>query len=225
MPKFKLTQTENRKRAVAVGRALHKAYPDAGCSLDHRDPFELLISTILSAQCTDVRVNQVTEVLFKEFKTPQDFIDKPRERLEAIIHPCGFYRHKSKNMVKACAKILERHGGKVPDTLEELVQLHGVGRKTANVVLGACFDTPGVVVDTHCRRLARRLGYTRKEDPAKIEIDLMKIWPKKDWSLFSHLLVFHGRAVCHARAPQCAACPVRKRCPFPETRSGKGIAK
>lgn len=225
MPKFKATLAAKRERALAVGKVLRKAYPTAGCSLEHRDPLELLISTILSAQCTDVRVNRVTKVLFGEFKSAQDYVEKPRRRLETIIHSCGVYRNKAKNIANACRKIIDEFGGEVPQTLEKLLQLDGVGRKTANLVLGDCFGVPGVVVDTHCKRLAARLGFTREENPAKIEQDLVKIWPREDWSLFSHLMVFHGRAVCHARGPKCPECQVRAHCPFPESRGGKAAVK
>ena len=222
--KFKLTQTANRERAKEVFALLDKEYPDAKCSLDHQDPLQLLVSTILSAQCTDERVNKVTPALFERFKTPEDYVDDPAT-VERTIKTCGFYRNKTKNIVAACRSMIDRHGGAVPGTLDELVALAGVGRKTANVILGTCFDTPGVVVDTHCGRIARRLGFTRNTDPAKVEQDLMKIWNPSDWSIFSHLMVFHGRAICRSRAPQCSRCPLRERCPFPETRDGKKIAQ
>ena len=225
MPKFKLTQAANRQRAGQVYEKLAAAYPDAQCSLDHRDPLQLLVSTILSAQCTDVRVNVVTKSLFKKFKTAKDYAEKPVAELEKIIQSCGFYRMKAKNIAAACRKIIERHDGKVPDTLDELLELDGVGRKTANVIRGTCFDTPGVVVDTHCCRLARRLRFTREDDPVKVEFGLMKLWRRETWSLFSHLFVFHGRAVCHSRAPLCSQCPLNELCPFPTSREGKKIAK
>ncbi|MCH7960405.1 MAG: endonuclease III [Candidatus Hydrogenedentes bacterium] len=222
--KFKLTQAANRERAKEVFTLLDQEYPDAKCSLDHVDPLQLLVSTILSAQCTDERVNKVTPALFERFKTPEDYVNDPAT-LERMIKTCGFYRNKTKNIVAACRSMMDRHGGAVPGTLDELVALAGVGRKTANVILGTCFDTPGVVVDTHCGRIARRLGFTRNTDPAKVEQDLMKIWNPPDWSIFSHFMVFHGRAICQSRAPQCSRCPLRERCPFPETREGKKIAQ
>ena len=222
--KFKLTQAANRERAKEVFTLLDQEYPDAKCSLDHVDPLQLLVSTILSAQCTDERVNKVTPALFERFKTPEDYVIDPAT-VERMIKTCGFYRNKAKNIVSACRSIMDRHGGAVPGTLDELVALAGVGRKTANVILGTCFDTPGVVVDTHCGRIARRLGFTRNTDPAKVEQDLMKIWNPPDWSIFSHFMVFHGRAICQSRAPQCSRCPLRERCPFPETREGKKIAQ
>jgi endonuclease-3 len=214
-----------RARAKKVFSRLSKAYPDAECSLEHGDPLELLVATILSAQCTDERVNKTTPALFKRFKTAKDFASAPQKELEKYIQSCGFYKNKAKNIIGACKKIVDEHGGKVPCTLEELIQLPGVGRKTANVLLGTVFGVPGVVVDTHCGRLARRLGFTQHEDPTKAEHDLMKVWPKENWSLYSHLLVFHGRAVCFARGPKCSACPVCDLCRFPDTREGKKIAK
>ena len=225
MPKFKLTQTANRERAAAIYAELDKAYPDAECSLDHHTPLELLISTILSAQCTDARVNMITPALFKRFPGPLDFVEAPIEEVRKYIQSCGFYKNKAKNIVGACEAMLERHGGEVPQTLDELVALPGVGRKTANVILGTAFGVPGVVVDTHCGRIARRLGFTKNTDPVKVEHDLMKIWRREDWSLFSHFMVFHGRAVCESRSPKCSTCSVYDLCPFPDTREGKKIAK
>lgn len=225
MPKFTLTQTANRERARAIYAELDKAYPEAECSLDHRTPLQLLVSTILSAQCTDARVNKITPALYKRFKNQQDFVDAPIEEVQKYIQSCGFYKNKAKNIVGACKRMLEKHGGEVPRTLDELLALPGVGRKTANVILGTAFGVPGVVVDTHCGRIARRLGFTKNTDPVKVEHDLMKIWRKEDWSLFSHFMVFHGRAVCDSRSPKCSHCPVREQCPFPESRDGKKIAK
>ncbi len=221
----KETLAATRARAKRVFDRLTKAYPGAECSLDHVDPLELLVATILSAQCTDERVNKTTPALFKRFKTAEDFAEAPQKELEKYIQSCGFYKNKAKNIIGACKQIVEQHGGEVPRTLEELVRLPGVGRKTANVVLGTLFGVPGVVVDTHCGRLARRLAFTKHEDPVKVEHGLMKVWPEEIWSLFSHLLVYHGRAVCFARSPKCSACPVRELCPFPATRDGKKIAK
>ena len=201
------------QRALGIYTRLVAAYPEARCSLDHRNPLELMVATILSAQCTDARVNVVTKTLFKEFKTARDYAEKPRELLEKHIQSCGFYRQKAKHIANACKVIVDEHAGKVPGTIGELTKLDGVGRKTANVILGTCFDTPGVVVDTHCKRLANRLGFTKQQDPTKIEQDLMKLWPREAWSLFSHLMVFHGRGPCNARAPRCAECTVRELCP------------
>lgn len=223
MPKETVATT--RSRAKKIYDRLCKTYPDAKCSLDHGEPLELLIATILSAQCTDERVNKTTPALFKRFKTVEDFATAPPRELEKYIQSCGFYKNKAKNIIGAAQKILAEHGGEVPQTLEELVALPGVGRKTANVMLGTVFGVSGVVVDTHCGRIARRLGFTKHDDPTKVEHDLMKIWPKATWSLNSHLFVYHGRAVCFARGPVCSKCPVREFCPFPETREGKKIAK
>lgn len=225
MPKFKLTQAANRERAKNVFRKLRETYPDAKCSLDHSNPLELMVATILSAQCTDARVNIVTKDLFQKYTRPEDYVEVPAQELEADIQTCGFYRSKAKNIRGACRQIIDEHGGEVPDNLKALVALPGVGRKTANVILGTAFDIPGVVVDTHCGRISRRLGFTKQTDPVKVERDLMKIWEKQHWSLFSHLLVYHGRAICTSRAPKCSECPVRSLCPFPDTREGKKIAR
>lgn len=199
MAKIPLTIGANRERAKQVFALLDVAYPDAECSLDHTNPLELMVATILSAQCTDARVNKVTPALFKAYKTAADYAETPIETLKTFIQTCGFYHNKAKNIQSAARKLVAKHGGEVPRTLDELVELAGVGRKTANVVLGTCFDTPGVVVDTHCGRIARRLGFTKNTDPVKVEKDLMKIWEPKHWSLFSHFMVFHGREVCQSR--------------------------
>lgn len=223
--KIKLTQSANRERARKVFDALSAEYPDAKCSLDHRNPLELMVATILSAQCTDERVNIVTKSLFKKYRTAKDYVAKPVAELEKDIQSCGFYRAKTKNIRGACQKLIDEHGGKVPRTLEELVRLPGVGRKTANVILGTAYDTSGVVVDTHCGRISRRLGFTKHTDPVKVEQDLMKIWEPEHWSLFSHLFVYHGRACCTSRSPACSRCPVRALCPFPDTREGQKVSR
>lgn len=225
MAKFKLTQAANRERILEVFDALAAAYPDADCSLDYENPLQLMVATILSAQCTDVRVNVVTKDLFAKYHTAEDYVRVPPEELEKDIQTCGFYRQKTKSIQGACQKLLDRHDGLVPDTLDELVKLNGVGRKTANVVLGQCFDTPGVIVDTHCTRLNNRLGFTKNSDPVKIERDIMKILPAERWTLYSHFMVFHGRARCIARAPQCSSCEARELCPYPETREGLNCAR
>lgn len=225
MPKFKFTLSENRKRAAEVYKRLRKAYPDAQCSLDFTKPLELLIATILAAQCTDERVNIVTKDLFKRYPSAEDYVAAPQEELEAAIRSCGFYRNKSKSIKKACHSIVEDFGGAVPGTMDELLGLDGVGRKTANVILGECFETAGIVVDTHCTRLANRLKFTKHKDPVKIEQDLMKIWEKDTWTLYSHSFVFHGRATCVARGPKCSECCIREFCAFPDTREGAKIAK
>lgn len=225
MAAFKLTQHANRERALKVFRKLRKAYPGAKCSLGHRTPLELLVATILSAQCTDVRVNKVTPALFKRFKKPEDYAAAPSKELQKYIQSCGVYQNKARNIKGACSAMIERHGGEVPGTLDELLGLPGVGRKTANVILGTAFGVPGVVVDTHCGRIARRLGFTKNTDPTKVERDLMKIWAEKDWSLFSLLTVYHGRAACESRSPKCSTCVLQQLCPFPDSRDGKKIAK
>lgn len=225
MAKTKITPANVRKRASQVLNRLRKAYPDARCTLDHTSPLELLVATILAAQCTDERVNLVTKDLFRLYSSARDYVDAPQEELEKAVRQCGFYRNKAKSIKRTCEALLERFKGEVPGTMEELVELEGVGRKTANVILGECFETPAIVVDTHCSRLAKRLGFTKNDDPNKIEQDLMKLWPRKDWSIYSHTLVFHGRNVCHARAPKCSQCVVRDLCQFPESKEGKRIAR
>ncbi|MGH8022674.1 MAG: endonuclease III [Limisphaerales bacterium] len=194
--------------------ALEKAYPDAHCELTHQNPLELLIATILSAQCTDKRVNIVTEKLFKRYSSAEDFARAGIADLENAVRTTGFYRNKARNIKKACSEIADQHGGQVPRTMDELLELGGVGRKTANVVLGNAFGiNVGVVVDTHVARLSHRLGLTRHRAPAKIETDLMALVPQKQWTLFSHLLIWHGRRRCFARKPDCAHCPVLRLCP------------
>jgi endonuclease-3 len=202
------------ERSNGILAALKKAYPGAHCELDHAKPLELLIATILSAQCTDKRVNMVTPGLFRKYRIALDFANVPQEVLEQEIRSTGFFRNKAKS-IRACAKsIVERHNGEVPRTMEELTALGGVGRKTANVVLGNAFGINlGVVVDTHVGRLARRLGLTRETDPEKAERDLMKLVPQEDWALVSHLLIFHGRRRCSARKPDCPGCEARSLCP------------
>jgi endonuclease-3 len=202
-----------KQRIRRILEILAKLYPDATCALHYENPLHLLIATILSAQCTDVRVNMVTPALFARFPDASAFAQADIGELEKAIQSTGFFRNKAKN-IKACCKILvERHGGEVPGTMEELVPLPGIGRKTANVVLGNAFDVPGITVDTHVGRLSRRLGLTENEDPVKVEHDLMEIIPKKEWTPFSHRLIFHGRQVCFARKPNCAGCALAKVCP------------
>lgn len=205
--------TPNQKKIV---RTLRKTYPKATCALAHEDPLQLLIATILSAQCTDARVNMVTPALFKRFPTVQALARAPLPEVEGIVRSTGFYRQKAKSLVLTARELVEKHGGKVPKSMDELLTLRGVARKTANVVLGTGYGIPsGVVVDTHVRRLSNRLGFTKNDDPVKIERDLTKILPKTDWIWFSHALITHGRLVCRAPRPLCAACAVRKWCPFP----------
>lgn len=203
-----------KARALRIVRRLKKAYPDATVALQYSNPLELLISTILSAQCTDERVNKVTPVLFRKYRTAQDYASADRKELEQKIHSTGFYRAKAKNIIGCCRELVERFGGKVPNTMEELVSLPGVGRKTANVVLGSVFGiTDGIVVDTHVARLSQRLVFTENTNPEKIERDLMAIVPKKDWIAVGNLLIWHGRRVCHARKPQCPECTIGSLCP------------
>jgi endonuclease-3 len=191
---------------------LKKEYPGARCTLNFTTPFELLIATILAAQCTDERVNQVTEKLFKKYRRPQDYLKVELEELEEDIRPTGFFRNKARNIRECAAVLVREYGGKVPSEMEKLVELPGVGRKTANVVLGNAFGIPGIVVDTHVGRVAQRLGLTTRTDPVKIEFDLMEIIPRKEWVDFSHQLVFHGRRVCSARKPLCERCLLKEYC-------------
>lgn len=200
-------------RATKIVTILKKTYPDAKCSLDYTNPLELLVATILSAQCTDARVNIVTKSLFQKYKTAKDYAQAPAAELENDIRSTGFYKNKARSIQKCAAALVEKHGGKVPSTLEELVQLAGVGRKTANVVLGNVFDTPGIVVDTHIQRLSRRMKLTKHENPEKIEYDLNALVPQKDWTNFCHWMISLGRAVCTARKPDCPHCPVGDYCP------------
>ncbi|MGD8471918.1 MAG: endonuclease III [Desulfobacteraceae bacterium] len=204
-----------KARSNKIRSVLRKIYPEVKTQLLHQNPFQLLVATILSAQCTDKQVNQVTPVLFKHLKSPADFAAAPLKSIENLIRPTGFFRNKAKS-IKNCAKaLLARHDGKVPQTLDELVKLPGVGRKTANVVLGAAFGISGVVVDTHVARISARLGLTENKDPVKIEFDLMKIVPKHAWNEFSLQLIFFGRETCIARKPRCPACPLNNLCPWP----------
>jgi endonuclease-3 len=212
MPRENAAAKSKRTEKVIVG--LKKTYPTAHCELNFSNPLELLIATILSAQCTDKRVNLVTEKLFKKYRGAENFARAEISELENDIRSTGFYKNKARNIQSACRAILEKHGGEVPRTMEELIELGGVGRKTANVVLGNVFNTNvGVVVDTHVTRLSFRLGFTPQESPEKIEIDLMKLVPQNDWALFSHLLIWHGRRRCFARKPDCANCEVLSFCP------------
>ncbi|MFO0944467.1 MAG: endonuclease III [Planctomycetota bacterium] len=204
--------SEKQKRARAIARGLAKLYPDAKCALEYQNPLQLLIATILSAQCTDVRVNMVTPALFQRYPTVDDFAQADLPELESLIQSTGFFRNKAKNIKGCCQLIVEKHGGKVPRTLEELIELPGVARKTANVVLGNAFDTPGITVDTHVGRLSRRMGLTKHEDPVKVETDLGKLIPQQDWTMFSHRMIYHGRQVCAARKPLCATCAIETLC-------------
>jgi endonuclease III len=205
---------EKKRRAAAVLRRLAKAYPEAKCALDHRTPLELLVATILSAQCTDVRVNIVTPHLFAKYKTAADYARSPKGTLEREIRSTGFFNSKAKSIRAAAASIAAEHGGRVPDTMDGLLQLPGVGRKTANVVLGNAFGKDeGFVVDTHVGRLSRRLGFTRETDPVKVESDLNALVPRGRRTMGAHLLIAHGRQICLARKPRCGDCPVDQLCP------------
>ena len=201
-------------RTLELLRRLERAYPDARCALEHRSPLELLVATILSAQCTDARVNLVTPELFRRYPTAADYARAPRADLEDAIRSTGFFRNKAKSLQGLGAALVERHGGVVPDSMAELVALPGVGRKTANVVLGNAFGrNEGVVVDTHVARLSKRLGLTRQTDPVRIERDLIEVVPRDRWALWAHLLIFHGRRVCKAPRPRCAECVLADLCP------------
>ncbi len=202
------------ERIEAILQGLYARFPDANCALEHRDPLQLLVATILSAQCTDARVNLVTRQLFAKYSTAQDYADADPAVFEQEIRSTGFFRNKTKSVLGMARALVERFGGRVPDTMEELVPLPGVGRKTANVILGTAFGkNEGVVVDTHVGRISRRLGLTKHDDPVKVEQDLMKLLPRAEWTRFSHTVIQHGRAICDARKPQCEICPVAGLCP------------
>ena len=205
--------TARRQRAELIAERLTAAHPHADCSLAFENPFQLLVATILSAQCTDKRVNMVTPALFSRYRSAADFATADLAELESYIQSTGFFRNKAKNIRAACEAIVSSFGGEVPRTLVELVTLPGVGRKTANVVLGNAFDTPGITVDTHVGRLARRLGFTEHDDPVKVERDLMRLIPQKKWTIACHELILHGRAVCGARKPRCEKCAIESFCP------------
>lgn len=208
------SQQQKKQRTDAILAILKEMYPGAKCSLTHQNAYQLLVATILSAQCTDARVNIVTPELFARFATPQAMAEASLKDIEGIIQTTGFYRNKAKSLKEASTDIVQKHGGKVPGTMDELVALRGVGRKTANVVLGNAFgQNVGVVVDTHVGRLSLRLGLTRHANPEKVEQDLIKLVPREDWTLWSHLLIDHGRAICTARSPRCEVCPLLPHCP------------
>jgi len=212
---------ELKARLRDVVRRLKRAYPDAKCSLNHSNPFELLVATILSAQCTDERVNIVTADLFRKYKKPEDYLKVSPRELEKDIQSTGFFRNKTKSIQGTSKVLIEEYGGTVPHTMDELLELPGVARKTANVVLGNAFEIKaGVVVDTHVTRLSHRLDFTQQKTAEKIEQDLIPIVPKKDWVIFPHLLISHGRAICKARTPLCDQCPVEKQCPSSFLKTG-----
>jgi len=204
---------KKRQRIKVIFETLDPLYTREKTALKYSTPFHLLVATILSAQCTDERVNQVTKTLFKKYKKPEDYLKAPIAELEQAIRPTGFFKNKSKSIKGVCQGLIEHHGGKVPSTMEEMVKLPGVGRKTANVVLGAAFGVPGVVVDTHVKRLTLRLGLTENNDPDKIEKDIENLLPKERWRRFSDILIYHGRAICKSRKPDHAHCAVFKWCP------------
>lgn len=209
--------TKKQERAIEIVHRLKKAYPKAKCSLDFTNPFELLIATMLSAQSTDVRVNIVTKSLFRKYPNPAAFAAASQVEMERDVKQTGFFRNKAKAVIAASKAIVEQHGGETPSTMEELTQLPGVGRKTANVVLSNAFKMPvGIVVDTHVTRVSGRLGFTSNSDAEKIEQDLMKLIPQKEWTAFSHRLIYHGRAICVARKPKCAECTLNDVCPSAE---------
>lgn len=214
--KTKVDKTLAAQRVQKIFPKLKKIYPGAKTALNHSNPMQLLIATILSAQCTDVRVNMVTRDLFKKYKGPSDWAGADIRQIENDIRSTGFYRNKARNIKKSCRIILDKFNGKVPCTMDDLLTLAGVGRKTANVLLGNAFGTPGITCDTHVIRLSRRLGLSGNKDPVKLEFDLMEIVPRKKWggwTMFSHLLIFHGRNICKARKPDCPNCPIEKHCP------------
>jgi endonuclease-3 len=210
----KETLPQRKRRAERIVELLKRTYPGARCSLDYANPLELLVATILSAQCTDERVNTVTRELFRKYGTAEDYAKVPQEVLEQEVRSTGFFRNKAKSIRAAAARIVQAYGGKVPDTMEALLTLSGVARKTANVVLGNAFGkNEGVVVDTHVFRVAGRLRLSTAPTPPKMEQDLMPLVPREDWTLFGHLMIHHGRAICTARRPGCAACPLSRLCP------------
>ena len=217
--KVKKPSKSPKKRAPEIPQTktilaeLERLYPDAYCALNHETPLQLLVATILSAQCTDARVNMVTPALFERYPDARAFALAKPEELQKMVQSTGFFRNKAANIIACCKALVANHGGEVPNSLEELVPLAGVGRKTANVVLGDAFGIPGITVDTHVGRLSRRMGLTTQSDPVKVEQDLMAIIPQPLWTLFSHRMIFHGRAVCHARKPLCGECTLKPICP------------
>ncbi len=218
---MKETLAVQRKRVRAILRCLEKAYPNAACALKFLTPWELLVATVLSAQCTDKLVNQVTPDLFKKYSNVRAFAAADPGEVEKMVRSTGFYRNKTKNILGAAQAVLERFRGKVPARMEDLITIPGVGRKTANVILGNAFGIPGIPVDTHMIRINRLLRLTRHTDPVKIEVDLMELVPKKDWTLYAHLIIHHGRARCLARRPDCWHCEIRRLC----SSAGKPLAK
>lgn len=205
----------NKKDAIQIIEILKTTYPDAKCSLDFTTPFEMLVAVILSAQCTDERVNKTTPSIFAKYSTPEDFNAMPLELLEELIHPCGFYKNKAKNIKLTANMIIEKYNGKVPDNMDDLLSLPGVGRKTANVVMLEAFNKPqGIAVDTHAKRLSNRIGFSSEETPEKIEQDLLKLFPHEYLKDINHVLIYHGRAICTARSPKCEQCSIKGYCQY-----------
>jgi len=216
------TKSQLKERTIRIIELLKRAHPDAHCALNHSSAFELLIATILSAQCTDERVNIVTADLFRKYRRPEDYLKVPAVELQQDVRTTGFFRNKTKSIQGACKMLVEEFGSEVPRTMDELLKLPGVARKTANVVLGVAYGiAAGVVVDTHVSRLSQRLRLTKHKDAGKIEADLMELVPRKDWIIFAHLLIFHGRRVCKARRPLCEECVVERLCPSSSLKTGK----
>jgi len=217
-PKRALTRDDPiERRAPEIVRILSQIYPDAKVALNFSNPLEMLVATILSAQCTDEKVNEVTAELFRKYRSAEDYLRVPEDELKRDIKPTGFFNQKAASIREACRRIVEAYGGEVPDAMEDLLTLRGVARKTANIVLGNAFGTvEGIAVDTHVKRLANRLGFSKQKDPDKIERDLMRLIPKDRWFPFTYVLIDHGRAICHARRPRCADCPVNHLCPASE---------
>jgi endonuclease-3 len=209
------SRAERAARAARIRRALARSYPDADCALHYGSPFQLLVATILSAQCTDAKVNEVTAVLFREYGTPQALAEASPAEIEAIVRPTGFYRQKTRSIIATARDVVERFDGAVPKTLEELTSLRGVARKTANVVLGNAFGVPGLAVDTHMQRVHQRLGLTRSRDPVQIERELAELVPQAEWTTYSHRVIRHGRVCCDAKRPRCEECTLASDCPWP----------
>lgn len=205
--------TENRNQAKAIYRILTKQYPNVRCELDFKNPLELIVAVVLSAQCTDKRVNQITPALFKKYKSARDYAKAPLPEIEKFIYSAGFYRAKARHLQGLGRKLVEEFDGEVPSTIEELITLPGVGRKTANVVLGHAFGIPGITVDTHFGRLSRRFQWTSSMDPVKVEHEVGQLIPEREWTNLSQRMIWHGRRICHSRKPACGACPIAKICP------------
>ena len=211
--KIKESPAELKLRAKKIYTGLNKLYPNAHCELDFKNPLQLLVATILAAQCTDKRVNMVTPALFKKYKKAEDFASAKKSELEELIKSTGFYKNKATSIIGMARKVCDDFGGKIPNNLDDLVSLPGVGRKTANVILGNAFDIPGITVDTHFGRLSRRFGWTKENDPVKVEFAVAELIPRKEWTNLSQRMIWHGRRVCHSRKPACGACSLAKLCP------------